>query len=329
MAERALTEMGAQLCRSLSPSVDLTEISHWQQETEEAVVILSFTGGNPLLPFPDVKASLTLAEKGATLSPKALLAIAELLRASRTARDVLDTERENTPILKQMALGLCVQRSIEQDITDAILSEDEIADRASRELTEIRRHLRGATERIKARLEQMLRSADFQKYLQDSIITVRNGRYVLPVKAEHRGNVPGLVHDQSTSGATLFIEPMPAVEMGNELKQWESKERQEIQRILAALSANIAPFAEALRETQELLAQLDFIFCKAALSRQMFATAPKLNDQGYLSIVRGRHPLISKEQVVPITLWLGKDFTSLIITGPNTGGKTVTLVFLR
>ena len=325
LAERALTELGAERCRALTPSCDMTEITQWQQETEEAAVVLRYAGSNPLIAFEDVRSSLSLADKGATLSPRALLAVAELLRASRNARDALDTDRESTPRLKQMALGLCVLRNVEQDITDAILSEDEIADRASRELTDIRRHLRGATDRIKARLEQMVRSTEFQKYLQDSIITVRNGRYVIPVKAECRGSVPGLVHDQSTSGATLFIEPMAAVEMGNELKQWEAKERQEIQRILAALTSEIAPYADSLRETVEILGELDFIFCKASLARSMAATAPKLNDSGYLHIIRGRHPLIDPAQVVPIDLWMGRDFTTLVITGPNTGGKTVTL----
>ena len=325
LAGKALTEMGAERCRALVPSCDMAEIQLWQQETEEAAVVLQYIGGHPMMAFQDVRPFLALADKGATLSPKALLSVAELLRASRTARDALVTDRDNTPLLRQKAEGLCTLRHLEQDITDAILSEDEIADRASAELMNIRRHLRGATERIKEKLNQMVRNASFQKYLQDPIITVRNDRYVLPVKAEYRANVPGLVHDQSTSGATLFIEPMAAVEMGNELKQWELKERQEIERILAALSAEVAPSAGQLRETIDLLAELDFIFAKGLLAREMYAVTPKLNNEGRINIVRGRHPLIDREKVVPTNLWMGRDFTTLVITGPNTGGKTVTL----
>ncbi|MGN1020994.1 MAG: endonuclease MutS2 [Aristaeellaceae bacterium] len=325
LAGKALTELGAERCRALVPSCDMAEIALWQQETEEAAVILQYIGGHPMMAFQDVRPFLALADKGATLSPRALLSIAELLRASRTARDALVTDRDNTPLLRQKAEGLCTLRHLEQDITDAILSEDEIADRASAELMNIRRHLRGATERIKEKLNQMVRNASFQKYLQDPIITVRNDRYVLPVKAEYRANVPGLVHDQSTSGATLFIEPMAAVEMGNELKQWELKERQEIERILAALSAEVAPYAGQLRESIDLMAELDFIFAKGLLAREMYAVTPKLNGEGRINIIRGRHPLIDREKVVPTNLWMGRDFTTLVITGPNTGGKTVTL----
>ena len=247
------------------------------------------------------------------------------MQSARAARKALDTERDNTPILKELAQRLSTLHNVEQDITNAIISEDEIADRASNELMDIRRHLRGANERIKEKLNQMIRSSAFQKYLQDPIVTMRNDRYCLPVKAEYRGSVPGLVHDQSSTGATLFIEPMAAVEMGNELKTWAAKEKQEIERILAALSAEIAPYADQLRETVETLAELDYIFAKGMLSREMNAVSPKLNRNGYINIIRGRHPLIDREKVVPSNLWMGKDFTSLIITGPNTGGKTVTL----
>ena len=325
LAAKALTPMGAEKCLALVPGCNMQEVLLWQQETEEATVILTYLGGHPMASFSDVRPALALADKGATLSPKALLSIAELLRAARTARDALVTERDNTPLLREKAQGLCTLRNLEQDITDAIISEDEIADRASSELTNIRRHLRGATERIKDKLNQMIHNATFAKYLQDPIITVRSDRYVLPVKAEYRGSVPGLVHDQSTSGATLFIEPMAAVEMGNELKQWELKEKQEIERILAALSAEVAPYASQLQENVDRLAELDFIFAKGLLSRDMYAVTPKLNQQGFINIIRGRHPLIPAEKVVPSNLWMGRDFTTLIITGPNTGGKTVTL----
>lgn len=325
LASKAMTDMGRERCEVLVPSSNMTEIQRMQAETEEATVILQYVGASPLVPFSDVRASLTLAEKGATLSPKALLEVAALMQSARAARKALDTERDNTPILKELAQRLSTLHNVEQDITNAIISEDEIADRASNELMDIRRHLRGANERIKEKLNQMIRSSAFQKYLQDPIVTMRNDRYCLPVKAEYRGSVPGLVHDQSSTGATLFIEPMAAVEMGNELKTWAAKEKQEIERILAALSAEIAPYADQLRETVETLAELDYIFAKGMLAREMNAVSPKLNQNGYINIIRGRHPLIDREKVVPSNLWMGKDFTSLIITGPNTGGKTVTL----
>ena len=325
LAEGALTETGAEKCRALEPMDDLVSVQAAQDETEEAAVILRYIGGHPMIAFPDVRQALSTCEKGGTLSAGTLLSIAEMLRASRAARDALITDRENTPILKARAEGLFTARNLEKDITDAIISEDEIADRASSELMNIRRHLRGAQERIKEKLNQMIRSSTMQKYLQDPIITMRGDRYVLPVRAEYRSSVPGLVHDQSSSGATLFIEPMAAVEMGNELKQWEVKEQQEIARILAALSAEVAPYAQSMRETVELLAELDFIFAKGLLSRRFVCIQPKINREGYLHIIRGRHPLIDPEKVVPETVWLGKDFTTLVVTGPNTGGKTVTL----
>ena len=325
LAEGALTEAGAEKCRSLVPMDDLVSAQAAQEETEEAAVILRYVGGHPMMAFPDVRQALSTCEKGGSLTAGMLLNVAEMLRAARTARDALVTDRENTPVLRARAETLFTARNIEKDITDAILSEDEIADRASSELMNIRRHLRGAQDRIKDKLNQMIRSAAMQKYLQDPIITVRGDRYVLPVRAEYRSSVPGLVHDQSSSGATLFIEPMAAVEMGNELRQWEVKEKQEIARILAALSAEIAPFAERIRETFDLLAELDFIFAKGMLSRRFVCMQPKLNRDGYLHIIRGRHPLIDAEKVVPETVWLGHDFICLVVTGPNTGGKTVTL----
>ena len=187
LASKAMTDMGRERCEALVPSSNMTEIQRMQAETEEATVILQYVGASPLVPFSDVRASLTLAEKGATLSQKALLEVAALMQSARAARKALDTERDNTPILKELAQRLSTLHNVEQDITNAIISEDEIADRASNELMDIRRHLRGANERIKEKLNQMIRSSAFQKYLQDPIVTMRNDRYCLPVKAEYRG----------------------------------------------------------------------------------------------------------------------------------------------
>ena len=326
LAGYAITDLGAEKCRALTPSSDFSEVSRALDETEEAVVLISYVGGQPLSSFQDVREQIALAEKGAALSPRALLDVAGCLRAARSARAALvKDDREDTPILTGLASRLTTLASVEQEISDAILSEDEIADRASAELYQIRRQIRTANERMREKLNQMIRSSSFAKNLQDNIITMRGDRYCIPVKAECRGNVPGLVHDQSATGATLFIEPMALVELGNDLKQYQAKEQQEITRILQALSARVAPNAEQILTNIDLLTHLDFAFAKGLLAREMHAVLPKLNQRGYLKIVRGRHPLIDPEKVVPSNLWLGDEFTTLIITGPNTGGKTVTL----
>ena len=325
LAQHAITEEGKQRCLELTPYHDLGDVNHALAETEEAVVLLTYLGQNPLVSYPDVRESIARAQKGACLSPRMLLDISAFLRAARAARSALVREREDTPILTGLASRLTVLERVETDINDAILSEEEIADRASADLYQIRRQIRSANERMRDKLNQMIRSSSFAKNLQDSIITMRGDRYCIPVKAECRANVPGLVHDQSASGATLFIEPMFVVELGNDLKQLYAREQQEITRILQALSDSLAPYGEALEGNLALLRELDFAFAKGLLGRQMRAVLPKINREGRLKIVRGRHPLIDPEKVVPSDLWLGQDFTTLVITGPNTGGKTVTL----
>ena len=325
LSVHALTDMGKAKCLSLKPYDDFSDVLHALDETEEACVLLSYLGGQPLSGFPDVREQVALAQKGACLSPRALLDVAACLRAARAARSALVRDREDTPILTGMASRLTTLDGLKNDISAAILSEEEIADRASAELFQIRRQIRSANERMREKLTQMIRSSSFSKNLQDSIITMRGDRYCIPVKAECRANVPGLVHDQSATGATLFIEPMFVVELGNDLKQLRAREQQEIARILQALSDQIAPHAESVLLNIELLAHLDFAFAKGLLAREMHACLPKMNTRGYIKIVRGRHPLIDPDKVVPSDLWLGDGFTTLIITGPNTGGKTVTL----
>jgi DNA mismatch repair protein MutS2 len=325
LATCCVTPMGAELCQRLIPYHDLSEVTRALDETEEAVSLISYMGGHPLGWFGDVREHLLLAEKGASLSPRALLDVAACLRAARTARAALVKDREDTPILTGLASRLTALPAVEQAITDAILSEEEIADRASAELAQIRRQIRSANERMREKLNQMIRSSSFSKYLQDSIITMRGDRYCIPVKAECRANVPGLVHDQSATGATLFVEPIAVVEMGNDLKQHRAREQQEIARILQALSAQLAPYAQELLCNIDILSHLDFAFAKGQMAREMRAALPKLNARGYIKIIRGRHPLIDPETVVPSNLWLGDEFTALVITGPNTGGKTVTL----
>ena len=325
LASYALSEFGRKKCLALTPLSDFAEVNRALDETEEAVVALTFLGGHPMTPFDDISEYLALAGKGSTLSQKALLSVAETLRSARAARSALVTDRENTPIITAMASRLQPMRQLEEDITEAILSEDEISDHASPALLDIRRHIRSANDRIREKLNSMAHGAAYSKYLMESIVTVRDGRYVLPVKQEYRQHVPGLVHDQSATGATLFIEPMAVVEMGNELKEWHMKERAEIERILAALSAQVADGGDLIAQNLSILQHLDFAFAKGMLSRELECVRPKMNEAGKINLVRVRHPLINREKVVPCSLWLGDDFTSLIITGPNTGGKTVTL----
>ena len=325
LAALAVTDPGREAARALMPSGDAATVRRWQAETEEATTVMAYTGGNPMAYFTDVRPFLKLAKAGGTLSPKALLQVADALKASRTVRGALVTDREDTPYLTEMGSRLATNRSLEEEIFDAIISEDEISDHASPELYDIRRKMRTLNDRVRDRLNGIIRSATMQKYLMDAIVTMRNGRYVVPVKAECRASVPGIVHDQSGTGSTLFIEPMAVVEAGNELKQWTLKEKNEIERILGMFSDRIAPDADLIASNLDLLARLDVIFAKAALSRQMRAVPPKLNEEGHVRLIQARHPLIDPEKVVPSTLWLGEEFTTLVITGPNTGGKTVTL----
>lgn len=325
LAECAITETGREACLALEPFEALSEAVHGQKETQEAFVVLTNRADHPLRVFKDVRSWVTLSVKGAALSPRALLDIADCLRASSAAKSALADDNAKTPILAGLSSALTTNYPLERGIKDAIISEEEIADNASPQLASIRRQIRLCNDRIKEKLRALTQSSSFSKYLQEAIVTVRNGRYVIPVRQEFRQNVPGLIHDQSSTGATLFIEPMSVVEAGNELKQWSVKEEQEIARILAEFSAQVAQNADALFANIDILTKLDFIFAKGALARRMHAIEPKMNALGKIRFVRARHPLLDPETVVPCDLWLGEEFTSLIVTGPNTGGKTVTL----
>ena len=321
----AQTESGKAFLDALVPSGEYDTVAAYQAQTEEANTIISMTGGNPVQYFADVRPQLKIAAAGGTLSMRALLDVADALRAARAARTALVSDREDTPLLTAMGSRVATNRSLEEEIYNAILSEDEIADRASPELYDIRRHIRTLNDKVRERLNAYIRNPSLQKYLQDTIVTMRNGRYVIPVRAECRQFVPGLVHDQSGSGSTLFIEPMAVVEIGNDLKQWMAKEQREIERILAEFSGRVAPDAPLIANNIALLTELDAIFAKARLGREMRAVPPKLNREGRIRLLRARHPLIDPATVVPNDLWLGEEFKALIITGPNTGGKTVTL----
>lgn len=322
----ALTEPGQKRCEALKPYDRIEQVERAQHETEEALLILLRRGDSPLIFFKDVTAWLSLSKKGSTLPPRALLDTAEVLRASSSVKNAIGDDPDNrTPQLTALAARLTPLRQLERAISDALISEEEVADNASPALADIRRHIRIANEKIRDKLQALAHGSQSSKYLQDSLITMRNGRYVIPVRQEFRSQVPGLVHDQSASGATLFIEPMAVVEAGNELKEWQAKERAEIERILAELSARVSDDADIIEENLDILIELDFRFAKAALARSMRAIRPVINSRGYIKLVKVRHPLIPDDKVVPCDLWLGDTFTTLIITGPNTGGKTVTL----
>ena len=329
LTELCVSDSGKKLALAQCPESHPAQVRLLQKETEEAESIMTRRGGSPLLFFKDVRDSLKLSRIGATLSPKALLDVAGVLRASKALKDALrrqDEDNEASPgILETEAEGLLTQKDLLAEIEEAILSEEEIADRASSELYDIRRKKRSCNDRVRDKLNSMIHSASFQKYLQDPIVTVRSDRYVLPVRQEYRSMVPGIVHDQSASGATVYIEPTSVVEIGNELKALIAAEKAEIERILLKLSAEIAPHSEEIETNLDILSHQDFVFARAALARQMHAVAPKINDEGRIRIVKGRHPLIDPAQVVPLDIRLGDGFRALVITGPNTGGKTVTL----
>jgi len=324
LTELASSDMGKERARQLRPASGYAEVAGLLQLTQEADDELNRLGRSPVDAFPDVREALQRSGKTLALGMGELLAIGKALRAMRYAKASL-TKEERPTQLYQMAMRLHTARGIEEEIFRCILTEDEMADSASPRLASLRRSIRACNDRVRDKLNDMLHSPAYKNCLQESIITIRNGRYVLPVKQEYRSSVPGLLHDQSGSGATLFIEPMAVVEIGNELKKLQSEEAEEIHRILSELTASVAPEAPALLASFELLAEIDVIFAKAKLGRDMRAVCPNLNSRGFIRIVGGRHPLIDPAVVVPIDLWLGRDFSTLIITGPNTGGKTVTL----
>jgi len=318
------SDLGASEVHQLRPSSELDDVRRLLCETTEAESVYRRTGKTPIESFPDIREMLKRVHAAHSLSAGELLQVAQCLRSCRHAREVLHDDGVEG-LLAILANRLPSHRSIEEEIKRCILSEDEIADNASPSLSRIRRQMRLTNEKMREKLNNMIKSPAYQKYLQEPIITVRNGRYALPVKAEHRGQIPGLIHDASSSGATLFIEPAAAVELGNEYRRLQSEEQAEISRILSGLTSLVDPYANDLLTGLAVMAKLDVIFAKAVLARDMRAVCPDMNEDGYLRIVQGRHPLLPKETVVPTDVWLGDEFSTLIITGPNTGGKTVTL----
>lgn len=318
------TQIGKEIATSLKPLIEINEINRMLSETTEAKEVLRFYPGFSLGGVRDIRAALRKAEAGGIIEPAEFLNIYDTIGASKRIKKFFSDDGQKYKLLVAYAENLAVLTQLEQSIKKTITPEGEVSEDASPELSRIRKQLRSLQGKVREKLESMIRSSDMQKMLQDPLITIRNDRFVIPVKQEYRYQVQGLVHDQSASGATLFIEPLAVVEISNEAQRYESMERAEILRILRHLTGLVAEQYDSLSVTIENLGNLDFIFAKAKLSAALDCGQPVMNERGYLHIIQGRHPLI-QGKVVPSTIYLGKDFDILVITGPNTGGKTVTL----
>ena len=324
-------EAGSELARkrieALEPMTSRRMAEEALTETTEAVSVILYKGNIPIGEIGDVSGMLSMASRGRILSMREILQIRNSIQSSRTVKSYLsgDNMPEGLSIIPEIAGLLDPPSKLEQDISAAIITEDEMADNASPELRRIRRDKTSKNELIKARLRKMISTSSAKSQLQDAIVTMRNGRYVIPVKKEYVNSYPGMVHDQSSTGATLFVEPQAVVQLNNELRQLELDEQAEINRILEAFSSRVAENATVIKNDQKLLAELDFISAKGRLSCKMEGVAPEINDEGYIDIKSGRHPLIDPAKVVPINAEIGRDWSTLLITGPNTGGKTVTL----
>ena len=322
----AASTPGKLLCQNLLPMSDYHEIVQAQTETSDALTRVRMKGSLSLSGVRDVRDSLKRLEIGSALGIPELLSISSLLTVAARAKAYgQHEESEEFPddSLDSMFRSLEPVTSVNNEIKRCILSEDEISDNASPGLHKVRRSMHGINDRIHTQLNSILNS--YRSYLQDAVITMRDGRYCLPVKAEYKSQVNGMVHDQSSTGSTLFIEPMAVIQLNNELRTLEIQEQKEIEAVLADLSGQLMPYTEELAIDLQILSQLDFIFAKAALSRHFKCSEPKFNTEGRIHIKDGRHPLLDPQKVVPITVWLGTDFDLLMVTGPNTGGKTVSL----
>lgn len=324
LAACAVGDEAKERCAAMLPSTDLEDVRELQSQTSAACNLI-IQKGSPL--FHDVKeiaTSLDRADRGGCLSTVELLRVAGVLRTARNVKMYADTDSVDSCI-DPLFFSLNANRQLEDRITNSILSENEIADAASNELADIRRHMRIQSAKARESLQKIVSSPAYSKFLQEPIITMRDGRYVVPVKAECKNSIPGLVHDVSSSGSTFFIEPMQSVNANNELRELLIREQKEIERILSELSAEAAANKDDIISDYHVLVQLDMIFARAKLSAQMRACEPELRTDGSMELIKARHPLIDSKTVVPMTIHLGREFDTIVITGPNTGGKTVTL----
>ena len=326
LTEFAGSALAKEMCRNLQPSTDLYEIQALQKETSDALSRIYQKGAVSFRGVRDIRGSIKRLEIGAIIGINELLSICSLLdvcsKVKAYSRNDRDPDFEDS--LEAMFQALQPLTPVSSEIRRCIASEEELNDDASPALFKIRRSMRQINDKVHAQLQTMV-NGSARTYLQDAVVTMRNGRYCIPVKAEHRGQIPGMIHDQSSTGSTLFVEPMAVIKLNNDLRELELKEEKEIEMILATLSARCGEETEALRDDLDLLTKLDFIFARAQLSRSMNGTQPDFNEEGRILIKKGRHPLLDKKTLVPIDIQLGKVFELLIITGPNTGGKTVSL----
>lgn len=330
LVDLAQSEIGRVKCAELKPIKNIDDIIIAQEKTQEANKLISKRGNPPLFGLYNIIEALVFAEKGGSLSPMNLLHISDGLRVVRELKKYITDDTHGEDELENGHISSYIKslysfRDIEDEINRAIISDDEISDNASRELRSIRMQLRKKNDDIKSKLNSIINSKSSANILQDAIVTVREGRYVVPVRSEYKSRFPGVVHDQSSSGATVFIEPMPVVNLNNEIKMLELQETEEINRILKRLSGMVGSNRLEITHNQNILAELDFIFAKGRLSIHMDAIRPELNQDGIIDLINAKHPLLKVDKIVPISIRLGDGFTTLVITGPNTGGKTVTL----
>lgn len=323
LASHADTTLGKELCHYLEPSTDVDRIRAGQYETSEAVGLLCRGARAPLGGIADIRPFITRSQRGGTLGIDALNNIRASLDAGRKIRTFLLTEGR-TPFFTDMGANMPLFPALQSELQRCILGPDELADEASPVLLRLRRDIVRLENKIREHLDTMIRSSTVQKYLQEPLVTMRGERYVLPIKQEFRQQVPGVVHDQSSSGATLFVEPLSTFELGNRLREARCQEEQEVERILTDLSAQVAQNADGIESLLVQLARLDFVLAKGKLALALKASAPTLNHDGYLELRQARHPLLAHD-AVPVTIWLGRSFRILVVTGPNTGGKTVLL----
>lgn len=326
LIEKASSPMGKELCRKLQPSTDINKIRLMQTQTKDALTRLFQKGSVSFGSVKDIRGSLKRLEIGSSLGIMEILSVCALLENTSRVKAYSRGDRSDLPSdsLDSMFEQLAPLTPLSSEIRRCILSEDEISDDASPALRQVRRNMKVTNDRIHTQLSGLV-NGNARTYLQDSVITMRNGRYCIPVKAEYKGQVPGMIHDQSSTGSTLFIEPMAVVKLNNDMRELELQEQKEIEIILAGLSEQIAEEREAIALNLELMVQLDFIFARAGLAMDMNGSEPVFNEEGRVLLKKARHPLIPKKKVVPIDIRLGDDFDLLIITGPNTGGKTVSL----
>ena len=327
LAGKAISSMGKDIAGSLKPSTDLDEIRLMQQETSEASGFIVRKGSLPLGGITDIRHSLQRVETGGALNIEELLQIGDFCYVCRKVITYSTDNRktESFPILDSLFGSVSPFGALEKEINRCIINNQELSDDASPKLYEIRRSIKTSNDRIREQLNSIIHSQAYKNMLQDNIITIRSGRYCVPIKLEYRQSFPGMVHDQSSTGATVFMEPMAVVQLNNKIKTLHTDEENEIEKILRELSYLVAEQAHLLAANLDILIKLDFIFAKGELSLEMKASKPNFNRDGYIDIKKGRHPLLDQAKVVPIDIYLGKSFSILLITGPNTGGKTVAL----